>query len=226
MKNRPSHQRDPGHIETVVWCPNQMGLTLIEMMIAMGIGLSLLGGILGVMAHWGTVDHSLLHKGRLGMDAGSVMSFMSRELHHAGYWSESADHPDQVNPFLGVSNPETSCVLFGYDRGRRNALGSPWKSGLFGFRLRNGVIQYRAGKASCKFRHCNNCDQGRWWALTDPGTMNVDSMVVSTAYGGAAQQVSSGGLLHIRLTVSGKGLKPVTLTRHLSMIIPVALVGD
>jgi len=149
---------------------------LVELVIAMGLGLFLIAGLLSVMTHWLGADGRLLARSHLTQELGNALALMRRDIGRAGYWGRVGDASDGVNGYEGIVAPEPGCLLYRYDhRGDdRNGVSSP--DDMSGFRLKKGVLQYRTKNKACVRADCDRCDQGRWWALTDPKYLRVDAL--------------------------------------------------
>lgn len=146
----------------------QRGLSLVEMMIGLALGLFItaLAGTL-LVSHV-RENRSLLLEARLMQDLRSAADMITRDLRRAGYWAGatsgvwSADTTATlVNPYaaLAPSSAASDAASFRYSRDNteNNTVDSNEE---FGFRLRNGTIEMLLGA-------------GGWQALTDSGTLNV-----------------------------------------------------
>ena len=152
----------------------QRGLSLIEMMIGLTIGLFItaLAGTL-LVSHV-RENRSLLLEARLMQDLRSAADMITRDLRRAGYWAGatagvwSADtSATRVNPYAalapGSAASDAASFCYSRDNTENNTVDSNEE---FGFRLRNGTIEMLLGA-------------GGWQALTDSGTLTVTTFSVT-----------------------------------------------
>ncbi|MEQ1682071.1 MAG: prepilin-type N-terminal cleavage/methylation domain-containing protein [Burkholderiaceae bacterium] len=152
----------------------QRGLSLIELMVGLAIGLFItaIGGSL--LASHVRENRSLLLEARLMQDLRTAADVITRDLRRAGYWGGagsgvwSAGATGIVtNPYAAVApdSAASDAVSFRYSRDttENNALDS---NEQFGFRLRNGTIEMLLGGSG-------------WQALTDAGTLTVSAFSVT-----------------------------------------------
>lgn len=162
----------------------QTGFSLIELMIAMTIGLFILGGTVAIFGALTRVSSETLRASRLNHDLRSTMELMVADIRRAGYWSGLTPDTVAANPFTAAAvdialgeaggQPANSCILYAYDIGVDGVVddGSAGTTNdRFGFRLRNGVVEMRAGGAG-DF----NCDDGQWEALTQANSVQVTAL--------------------------------------------------
>ena len=152
----------------------QRGLSLVEMMIGLALGLFItaLAGTL-LVSHV-RENRSLLLEARLMQDLRSAADMVTRDLRRAGYWAGATagvwSHDTSAtlpNPYaaLAPDSAASDAVRFRYSRDstENNTVDSNEE---FGFRLRNGSIEMLLGA-------------GGWQALTDSGTLNVTTFSVT-----------------------------------------------
>lgn len=152
----------------------QRGLSLIELMIGLAIGLFItaIGGTL--LASHVRENRSLLLEARLMQDLRTAADVITRDLRRAGHWGGatagvwSAGTTGVIpNPYAAVApdNAASDAVSFRYSRDttENNAVDS---NEQFGFRLRNGMIEMLLGGSG-------------WQALTDAGTLTVSAFSVT-----------------------------------------------
>ncbi|ORU92259.1 MAG: type IV pilin [Cycloclasticus sp. symbiont of Bathymodiolus heckerae] len=126
----------------------QKGLTLIELMIAMILGIFVTAVIITVFSTTVRSNVENMKMIRLNQELRGAMSFMVDELKRAGY---SAD-PNN-DSFMSAFNASTaSCILYSYDDddGARKTTGTNQEE--FGFRLDSNQIRWARDTAdSCTF---------------------------------------------------------------------------
>lgn len=175
------------------------GFILTELMIATAIGLFLIAGLLAVMTHWIGADAHLLARSRLHQELGGALALMRREISRAGYWGRAGNATDAVNGYLGILVPEPGCLLYRYDHRGDDPDGVPSPDDMSGFRLRNGVLQYRSRTRFCTRDACDKCSSGIWSALTDPAFIRVEALdfTVTRHVSGVA------GIRRVRVNIKG-----------------------
>ncbi len=111
--------------------PNQFaGFTLIEVLISMAIGVTVLIGVTSAVGGHVKSNADNLKMTRLNKDLRSIMGLMTRDIRRAGYWSQAAvDLTDGAtdlnrNPVIGIQIADVDgdspaddfdCILYAYD---------------------------------------------------------------------------------------------------------------
>ncbi|MGZ5619395.1 MAG: PilW family protein [Methylobacter sp.] len=169
----------------------QTGFTLIEIMIALVLGLIVLSATIGIYITTVKGSTDTINSARLNHDLESVMSLMVNDIRRAGYWGGAADGADSsTNPFtIGTANiqsPSTSCILYTYDGGSGATGGVNHDSnGLvdsdehYGFQLTGGAIAMRLTGTTT----ANCADAGNTWStLTVTESVNITALTFTAAY--------------------------------------------
>ncbi|MBI1194879.1 MAG: hypothetical protein GC138_03400 [Gammaproteobacteria bacterium] len=172
---------------------------LTELMVAMAIGLFLIAGLLAVMTHWLGVDGRLLARSRLNQELGGVLAVMRNEIGRAGFWGRSGNAPDAVNGYRGMLAPTQGCLLYRYDHQGDDPDGVPSPDDMSGFRLKNGVLQYRSRTGACTQDACDGCELGIWSALTDPAFVRIERL----DFGLERQTRGEAVFLEVRVNIRG-----------------------
>jgi prepilin-type N-terminal cleavage/methylation domain-containing protein len=154
----------------------QRGLSLVEMMVGLAVGLLVVAGATMVVTTQLGDNRRLLLETQLQQDLRAAADIITRDLRRAGSWTDTArlslwtpTAAPQANPYSAAtpaSGVTSSEVSYGY---YRNA-GSPT---LYGFKLQDAVLKSLLG--------------GTPQELTDPRIMEVLTFDV-TARDGPAQQ--------------------------------------
>jgi len=170
----------------------QTGFTLIEIMIALVLGLIVLSATIGIYITTVKGSTDTINSARLNHDLESVMSLMVNDLRRAGYWGGAKEGVDSsTNPFtIGTANiqsPSTSCILYTYDGGSGVTSGVNHDSnGLvdadeyYGFQLTGGAVTMRTTGTTTA-----NCADGNWETMTiDSGgqSINITALTFTIAY--------------------------------------------
>jgi len=154
---------------------NQVGLTLIELMIAMVIGLIVTAAVIGLFVSVFASTNANLNEIRLNQELRAVMSLMTRDIRRTGYNGTSATN-STVNPFSSEASPASandtklaiagSTVNFSYDADGDGVLDN---GEVFGYRLSGTEVQF-CQSAGTTFATC------AWSALTDSSIVGVTAL--------------------------------------------------
>jgi type IV pilus assembly protein PilW len=154
----------------------QQGLTLVELMVGLALGLLVVAAALGLLASQWREQRSLGIEGRLMQDLRTASDIVTHDLRRAGHWGAATAGLPQSGASAPLSNPyaamapasaASDAIAFRYSRDEREN-GAVDAREEFGLRLRNGVVELLLGA-------------GNWQALTDAGTMTVtDLQIVPT----------------------------------------------
>ncbi|MDO9267894.1 MAG: prepilin-type N-terminal cleavage/methylation domain-containing protein [Methylobacter sp.] len=159
----------------------QTGFTLIEIMIALLIGLVILSATISMYVNTVKGSTDTINSARLNYDIESVMLLMVNDLTRAGYWGGGTDGVDSsTNPFIaGAANiqiPTAACILYSYDADDN---GTPDNGEYYGFKLQSGAISIRSADTA---EATANCTGTGWSALTVPQDVNITALTFTTAY--------------------------------------------
>jgi len=176
---------------------NQKGLTLIEMMIAMVLGLFVTAVIISVFSTNVRTNVENMKMIRLNQELRGAMTFMVDEIKRAGY---SAD-PSNVNFMSSLSTRwvNSSCFLYSYDN---DGDGAQDTDEHYGFRLDTAVDQIKwASDAD------NGCSFGE--SITD-----VNMAEITTLDFDITGSLNTGGVSGITAltTTTGVSVYDVTIT--------------
>lgn len=150
---------------------HQLGLSLVEMMVGIAVGLFVVAAAATVVATQLAENRRLMLETQLNQDLRAAMDIVTREIRRAGYianstslvWSESAPNPaaNANLSFVPDTASPTTSLQFSYER-------APTRSGPFGFQYDG------ASKLSSRLLF-----GGGWQELTDSTTMTVESFVIT-----------------------------------------------
>ncbi|WP_262966745.1 prepilin-type N-terminal cleavage/methylation domain-containing protein [Methylobacter psychrophilus] len=129
----------------------QDGYSLIEIMIALLLGLIILAATLTIYITTIRGSSDLVKSARLNHDLDSSLALMINDIRRAGYWGGAIVGSDsRANPFTQAATdlqfPLTDCVLYTYDA---DADGTVDTDEYYGFRLSGGNIQMRSSNIDC-----------------------------------------------------------------------------
>jgi type IV pilus assembly protein PilW len=185
MINHPSRQR---------------GLTFIEVLVGLAVGVIVIGGALVVYSSSVQSSSNTLRTSRLNQEVAGLMLVMTNDIRRAGYWENVAGSALQLNPFsqinatslvvrddmaTDVAQPPTgqgTCITYAYDATYLggNTPGVVENADLFGFRLNNGIVQMRQSGTidgtACVGGTCTSCLNGVWANVTDANLIEVTAL--------------------------------------------------
>ncbi len=148
---------------------DSQGFSLVELLLAMSLGLFLLSGVLYLFATLLDMNAQLLRRQRLQQELRSLMTVMVRDIRRSGYWAH-VQPPAAPNPFAAYQILEKGhCLLYSYDGNRNGALDAEERAG---FKLAAGTVRARRKASACRGAACN-CSGGRWWRLSDPAVVRI-----------------------------------------------------
>lgn len=125
------------------------GFSLVELMVAIGVGLVVAAAITSLFISLVRSDSSNLKSIRLNQELRATMSLMTRDLRRAGFNNDAVDDvlASSANPFqqmtVGAGN---DCIIYAYDENKDGVYVA--SDELFGFRL-NGDAIARLNGADC-----------------------------------------------------------------------------
>lgn len=167
----------------------QRGLSLVELLVGMAIGLFVVGaGILGITTSL-RENRLLLLEARLQQDLRAAMDLITRDTRHAGFWGSAtlgvptATVAATANPHISITlstmpprptrvasttpvsatGNATSSITYRWDESADGTLDA---NEAYQFRLDSGKIQMQIGT-------------GGWQDVTDPGSMVVTAFSIT-----------------------------------------------
>lgn len=190
----------------------QRGLTLIELMVAMTIGLIVIAAALTFVGRHLRESRSAQVELRLMQDLRSATDLIGRDLRRAGHWGNSGAGVWQrdtdalaTNPYAFVTITSNDVAFnFSRDLAENQTLDT---NEQFGFRLRAGVVEFLLGNA-------------KWQALTDANTVTITSFTVTPS----VQHVSLEGMCASACSAADTASATCPPQQHIRSL-NVALVG-
>lgn len=191
----------------------QQGLSLIELMITMALGLLMMAALTSIFANTIGVNSRSLQLSQLQEESTAVLELMVSDLRRAGYRANAhlivvdpATANSDFDDSIVVSNhPDEallSCVLFSYDANQNGSFDG--SNELFGYRLLDGQVQRRQDAVDCA--------STGWQSLTSADMVAVESLSFSLT------ERTSGAMLEQTITVAITTANPAdnTLQRQLA----------
>lgn len=155
----------------------QKGLSIVELMITITLGLLLMAALTAVFSNTLGVNSRSLKLSQLHEEATAVMDLMIGELRRTGYRGDAAELVfDPANASTDFNNTvvvsqfggeeANSCILFSYDEDADGVHDGAAEN--FGFRVRDNQIQRRQASAGC--------DGGGWQNVTSAAMILVNDL--------------------------------------------------
>lgn len=155
----------------------QRGISLLEMLITLALGLVLLAALTSVFTNTLGVNSRSLQASQLQEETLATLGLIVDDLRRSGY---TADYVNQVvdpgsanevfrNTLAVSQHPDevlNSCVVFSYDADQDGLDSGATEA--FGYRLRNQQVQRRQGGAAC--------NENGWQGLTSADVIVVDAL--------------------------------------------------
>lgn len=155
----------------------QCGLSLIELLVGMALGLMVVAAALVLVAGQLRDSRGLVLESRLMQDLRTASDLIVRDLRRAGYWGDASRgvwrpgvHDLAPNPYaaLAPDGAASDVITFSYSQDAAED-GAVDSNEQFGFRLRNGAVQMRIGGSG-------------WQTMTDAGTLEVTQLRIAPAH--------------------------------------------
>ncbi|MBN2843668.1 MAG: hypothetical protein JXM68_11285 [Sedimentisphaerales bacterium] len=179
----------------------QKGLNLIELMIAMLLGLIVVGVTIGILVSAIKSSSDTIKMTRLNQEMQAIMTLISRDIRRAGYWG---DNTATVNPYEpSVASGASDTITFAYDA---NSNGASEATETISFRKNANTIQIRQSAG------------GVWTNLSDPDVVNfVDfNGVAGQTFVIEADNTGSAVLRTVTINLQAELAEDSTVTRSVS----------
>jgi len=151
----------------VLTAESQRGLTIIELLIGVAVGLVVVAGAVKLMADTLGGNRRLLLETRVNQDLRAAADLIARDLRRAGYWQNAVGGLFTANPYAAVtvdtSTANANSVEYQFARDNNNTIENAERAG---FRVSSGVLEFRNGA-------------GGWQAITDPRVVTITNLTVS-----------------------------------------------
>ena len=157
----------------------QRGASLVELMIAMALGLTALAAMTSLVGSGIGMNARLLASSRLNEEVNAIGQLLTRDIKRAGYNADTiamvtdpTASPSLFANSLVVSEfpgeAANSCLIFAYDRNSNGVIDTVGTNENFGFRLNDGAVEIRIGGATCEV--------GGWQNLSDTSVVNITDL--------------------------------------------------
>lgn len=165
----------------------QSGYSLIEIMIALVLGLIVIGAVLSIYISTIRGSTDTLRSARLNHDLDSTMQLMINDIRRAGYWGgavagsnaenntfTAATTKSQIMDFNDGVNHVNGCILYTYDGD--NGDGAVDNTEYYGFKIDRSAVWMRMTGTTTA-----NCNDGNWERITDESQLNITALTFSDA---------------------------------------------
>ncbi|MDF1587695.1 MAG: prepilin-type N-terminal cleavage/methylation domain-containing protein [Gammaproteobacteria bacterium] len=144
----------------------QNGITLIELMIAILVGLIVMAATIGIFVTTIKSNSDTLKMIRLNQELQAVMTLITRDIRRVGYWGDNIS--GTINPFTAASiaSGAVNTLSFGYDADNYGV--DDGQSENFGFRLNGSQVDM-----------LDVADN--WQPLTDPTVVKITGLTFDVA---------------------------------------------
>jgi prepilin peptidase dependent protein B len=203
------------------------GVGLVELLVAMTIGLVLLTGVLSIFSNSLQSNRFATQNSRLNQELNGAMEVMVRDVRRAGYWGLAEDGIGNAaayaaNPFVadiivgdgGINTTTTGCVLFRYDRSDD---GSLQDSERVGYKLSSGAVQMLTAATSA----AHSCASGTWESITDSKLSTVTALTFGKTHVSASPSSGIVCTRDITITLTGQLVSDSTVTQTLTQLVRV-----
>jgi len=152
------------------------GLSIMELLIGMAIGLFILSGSLSLFATQIASSRRLGLETRFNQDLRATLDLMTRDLRRGAYWGNALAGTSlaQHNPYAAITltpvmDPRQILYSYARDPTENSSLDS---NEVFGFRLAGGAIQMCFGGSSAST--CNN-----WQTLSNTDILTISKFSIT-----------------------------------------------
>jgi len=164
------------------------GFTLIELMIAIALGLIVIAGAISFYVLTISGSTNTIKSAQLNYDLGVAMTLMANDIKRSGYWGGAISGADSaLNPFMAATErvkvlDSGQCVLYTYDASGddSDSNGDDVETDeYYGFKLDSGTIRMRLTGATTA-----DCSDGSWASseIIDGDLINITALTFVPTY--------------------------------------------
>ncbi|GAA6184185.1 prepilin-type N-terminal cleavage/methylation domain-containing protein [Aliiglaciecola sp. NS0011-25] len=190
-----------------------LGFSLIELLIAMVIGMSALASLAGFIGNAAASNSKFLMLMRLNEELNTVTNLITAEIQRTGFNAEitaAINNPDIYlsqfhQPIVISKHPKESsdsCILYAYDKDKNGVINLEGSDENYGFRLHNDAVEMRQDGADCA--------AGGWQDLTDSSVTSVEELRFSIIF---ISESTIGIRIHISASVKQHSTMSKQITR-------------
>jgi len=196
----------------------QSGLTLVEIMIAMVLGILVMGAVITIFVTTVKSSSENIRMVHLNQELRFLMGLMSDELKRAGYSGQPADPALPRDPAFREAlnwDPGSNCLRYAYDVNGDGVFEPNNESFAFQWWPLDAPDHLRWGQGVTS----NTCGGGVWQEITHPATAQIDDFNIPEDFCASSGSVA----VHtIPVSITGSvGLVPGRATRTVEESIRV-----
>jgi type IV pilus assembly protein PilW len=162
----------------------QRGMSIIEMLVGVVIGLIVMAGAAKLTMDNFGANRRLVLEARVNQDLRAAADLIVRDIRRAGYWENAASGLFSTtgsgtvltNPYRNI---DLSSNTIRYEYARKEDVAAKYNTvepvEPAGFRLLNGVLEFRNGASDPK-----NPDTDNWQAITNPNVVTITNFSITT----------------------------------------------
>lgn len=165
----------------------QNGFTLIEIMIAMLLGIIVVTSVFSIYISSIRGSTDITNSARLNYDLDSVTQLMTNDIKRAGYWSQANTGSDAKQNIFTIGNANiiiaektgetaNSCILYTYEGETANDTVDT--NEYYGFRLNGTGIDMRFSVNNIANATCND---GNWENIINTNKVTITTLTFSNA---------------------------------------------
>jgi prepilin peptidase dependent protein B len=204
--------------KTITARRGQLGLSLVELMVGVALGLFLLAGAVTMFVSNLSSSHTMLLEARINQDMRAAADLITRDIRRTGYWGNSISGvlvgstatAATTNPYGSITcsncnGTSTSAqITYSYtqDSTENNSLDS---NEQFGYRLSSGKLQMQT-------------TSGTWQDLTDSNILTITAFTVAES--------STGVSVASACTTTPTSNTPTVYIRRYDIVITAQAVAD
>ncbi|WP_415899416.1 PilW family protein [Neptuniibacter sp. QD48_11] len=190
----------------------QAGVTLIELMIGLVVGLIVVSGAIYTFIIAFKSSRDVVYSARLNQELAAITTIIADDIRRAGHWVQSgalsSPYDDMGEDFNLVS---ASCALYNYDVDGDGLIGTNEHSGV---RFSASSIWVKTSGTSM-----TSCSTGTWERLSDENFMSVNAMSITDSSLCIVNEASAA-------CPSNVGTNAVGSVREIDITITASVIND
>lgn len=156
--------------------PCQRGVSLIELLVGVAVGLTVLTGAVKLMSDTLDSNRRLVLETRVNQNLRAAADLIVRDLRRAGYWSNAVNGVfSSTGATAPTPNPhrsidlESNVIRYTFDRDSNNSVeAAEWA----GYRLNNGALEFLVSRDAAS-------DTDSWQPITDAKVLTITTLTIT-----------------------------------------------
>lgn len=180
MCSQSCHRKRYGVSRVLASNKFEHGFSLVELMIAMAVGLFVMGGVVSIFGVSAQAQSESIQTARLQQELRATVSIIRTDIRRAGYWGDALANLGANNPFTTATTDINvlnggDCILYTYDLNHDGNVDN--NNEYFGFRLNNNAVEMRTSGITT-----DDCSiNAEWEAVTDSNIVTVTTLNFDTS---------------------------------------------